>query len=236
MARAQALVKLPGRASKAAAKGSRKERRETKTVQFHKAITEALEATRARRELMYKFYKQYITKAEPTELTLKDQITAAFFAQEVVNLEAKTSCACLLVYSQLFKAETRTNSPRLDPIREALRAAGFFHNYDCTLSNASLDCGKFGVYCYIHVGPSNGRYYNTLSADDLAEELKRLEAKCSSLSPAEIISKAEATANAWEMLQQFKARYSNNSLALRKMFGDINCNDWKREMTPDVGY
>lgn len=208
---------------------------ETKTAQLQRAITEALESTKQRRELMYKFYHEYISKAEPKDLTLKDKITAAFFAQEVVNLEAKTSCMCLLAYSKLFKAETKINSPRLDPIRDALRTAGFFRDYSCGLSHANLPSGGFSVYCYVHVGPSKGSFYNTLDAEALAEDLKRLEAKCSSLSPAEIISKAEATASAWEMLNEMKEAYANNCSRLKKMFGDISYNEWQREWTPYVG-
>ena len=93
---------------------------ETKSEQLKKAIAEAIEAVKPRRGLLYKYYKQYLYSGEPT---LESEITASFFAQEIVTLEAKSACACYLAFRKIYAGEIRSSSSKLKPVYEALKAA-----------------------------------------------------------------------------------------------------------------
>lgn len=137
-----------------------------------------------------------ITPAHTVE-DLANHFAAAFFAAEALNAEARGVCRCYIAYTDIFKAETREKSTRLDPIRDAIRAAGYSNGYDPT--TLSYDVNKREHICAsFTVGPwgQSGDWRNrVLNGDYMRDELKR------------------------------KA-YEQNILVLRKMLQAVTFDDW----------
>ena len=132
--------------------------------------------------------------------------------------------------ANLFEAQTREKSPRLQPIRDAIRAAGYSVDYDPT--TIVYKSGQNAVSASFSVGPWNGSSSYTygrsrlLNGDHLRSELKRLKEAASGKTPAEIISDAEAAAATWQMLEKQYEDYRNNVHKLRQMLKGISFYNW----------
>lgn len=113
----------------------------TKSEKFAKAIKEALATVEQRRALYWKLCHEYAAKSaeEGSNEELINQLSAFLFAAKATNLEAQAVCACYIAYTDLFEAQTRENSPRLQPIRDAIRAAGYSVDYDPTTKSINQD-------------------------------------------------------------------------------------------------
>lgn len=204
----------------------------TKLEQFTQAIKAALAAAEPRRALYWRFCREYTAKTAELgsveELT--NQFAASLFAAEATNLEAQAVCACYIAYTDLFEAQTRENSPRLQPIRDAIRAAGYSVDYDPT--TIVYKSGQNAVSASFSVGPWNSSSTYTygrgrlLNGEHLRSELKRLKEAASGKTPAEIISDAEAAAAAWRMLKKQRKDYQNNIRKLRQMLKGISFYNW----------
>lgn len=204
----------------------------TKAEQLSKAIEAALSAVEPRRarcwSLCHKFEAEGMAAPVGSIEALTAQFASYFFAAEAVNAEAQGVCRCYIAYTDVFKAETREKSTRLDPIRDAIRAAGYSNGYDPTTLSYDVDkrehvCASFTVGPWGQSGDWRNR---VLSGDYLRDELKRLEKEASGKTPAEIISDAEAAAAAWLMLKKQQKAYKQNILVLRKMLQAVTFDDW----------
>ena len=204
----------------------------TKSDKFAKAIKEALATVEQRRALYWKLCHEYAAKSaeEGSNEELINQLSAFLFAAEATNLEAQAVCACYIAYTNLFEAQTRENSPRLQPIRDAIRAAGYSVDYDPT--TIVYKSGQNAVSASFSVGPWNGSNANTygrgrlLNGDYLRSELKRLKEEASGKTPAEIISDAETAAATWQMLETQYEDYRNDVRKLRQMLKGISFYNW----------
>lgn len=168
-----------------------------------------------------------VTPAQ-TVADLANHFAAEFFAAEAVNAEAQAICRCYIAYTDIFKAETREKSARLQPIRDAVRAAGYSVRYNITTISYDIDRREH-LHTSFTVGPwgSPGDWDNRiLNGDYMRDELKRLEKQASGKSPAEIISDAEAAAAAWKMLEKQQAAYQDNISILRQMLSVVTFDDW----------
>lgn len=199
----------------------------TKSEKFAKAIKEALATVEQRRALYWKLCHEYAAKSaeEGSNEELINQLSAFLFATKATNLEAQAVCACYIAYTDLFEAQTRENSPRLQPIRDAIRAAGYSVDYDPT--TIVYKSGQNAVSASFSVGPlytyGRGRLLN---GDHLRSELKRLKEADSGKTPAEIINDAEAAAATWQMLKKQRKDYQNNIRKLRQMLKGISFYNW----------
>lgn len=171
----------------------------SKAEQLAQAIETSLAAVEPRRALCWRLCREHVARITPAQTVadLANHFAAEFFAAEAVNAEAQAVCRCYIAYTDIFKAETREKSARLQPIRDAVRAAGYSVTYDVT--TISYDIGKREhVHTSFTVGPwdrPGGDWNNRiLNGDYMRDELKRLEKQASGKSPAEIISDAEAAA------------------------------------------
>lgn len=204
----------------------------TKSEKFAKAIKEALATVEQRRALYWKLCHEYAAKSaeEGSNEELINQLSAFLFAAEATNLEAQAVCACYIAYTNLFEAQTRETSPRLQHIRDAIRAAGYSVDYDPT--TIVYKSGQNAVSASFSVGPWNGSNSYTygrsrlLNGDHLRSELKRLKEAASGKTPAEIISDAEAAAATWQMLEKQYEDYRNNVHKLRQMLKGISFYNW----------
>lgn len=203
----------------------------TKAEQLAKAIETSLAAVEPRRALCWRLCREHVARITPAQTVadLANHFAAAFFAAEAVNAEAQGVCRCYIAYTDIFKAETREKSTRLDPIRDAIRAAGYSNGYDPTTLSYDVDKREH-VHASFTVGPwdrPGGDWNNRiLNGDYMRDELKRLEKQASGKSPAEIISDAEAAAAAWQMLKKQQAAYQDNICILRKMLSVVTFDDW----------
>lgn len=202
----------------------------SKAEQLAKAIKASLAAVEPRRALCWRLCREHVARITPahTVADLANHFAAAFFAAEAVNAEAQGVCRCYIAYTDIFKAETREKSTRLDPIRDAIRAAGYSNGYDPTTLSYDVDKREH-VCTSFTVGPwgQSGDWRNRiLNSDYLRDELKRLEKEASGKTPAEIISDAEAAAAAWLMLKKQQKAYEQNILVLRKMLQAVTFDDW----------
>jgi hypothetical protein len=196
-----------------------------------KAIETSLAAVEPRRALCWRLCREHMARITPahTVADLANHFAAAFFAAEALNAEAQGVCRCYIAYTDIFKAETREKSTRLDPIRDAIRAAGYSNGYDPTTLSYDVDkrehvCASFTVGPWDRPG---GDWNNRiLNGDYMRDELKRLEKQASGKSPAEIISDAEAAAAAWLMLKKQQAAYQDNICILRRMLSVVTFDDW----------
>ncbi|WP_304106941.1 hypothetical protein [Phascolarctobacterium succinatutens] len=189
-----------------------------------------MEQTQNAKAVQLALFREHVARITPahTAEDLANHFAAAFFAAEALNAEAQGVCRCYIAYTDIFKAETREKSTRLDPIRDAIRAAGYSNGYDPT--SLSYDVDKREHVCTsFTVGPwgRSGDWRNrVLNGDYLRDELKRLEKEASGKSPAEIISDAEAAADAWQMLKKQQEAYKQNITVLRKMLQAVTFDDW----------
>lgn len=196
-----------------------------------KAIETSLAAVEPRRALCWRLYREHVARITPahTVADLANHFAAEFFAAEAVNAEAQAVCRCYIAYTDIFKAETREKSTRLQPIRDAVRAAGYSVTYDITTISYDIDKREH-VHTSFTVGPwdrPGGDWNNRiLNGDYMRDELKRLEKQASGKSPAEIISDAEAAAAAWKMLEKQQAAYEENISILRRMLSVVTFDDW----------
>lgn len=203
----------------------------SKTEQLVKAIETSLAAVEPRRALCWRLCREHVARITTahTVADLANHFAAAFFAAEAVNAEAQGVCRCYIAYTDIFKVETREKSTRLDPIRDAIRAAGYSNGYDPTTLSYDVDKREH-VHASFTVGPwdrPGGDWNNRiLNGDYMRDELKRLEKQASGKSPAEIISDAEAAAAAWQMLKKQQAAYQDNICILRKMLSVVTFDDW----------
>lgn len=203
----------------------------SKAEQLVKAIETSLAAVEPRRALCWRLCREHVARITTahTVADLANHFAAAFFAAEAVNAEAQGVCRCYIAYTDIFKVETREKSTRLDPIRDAIRAAGYSNGYDPTTLSYDIDKREH-VHTSFTVGPwdrPGGDWNNRiLNGDYMRDELKRLEKQASGKSPAEIISDAEAAAAAWLMLKKQQEAYEQNILVLRKMLAPITFDDW----------
>lgn len=203
----------------------------SKAEQLAKAIKASLAAVEPRRALCWRLCREHVARITPahTVADLANHFAAAFFAAEAVNAEAQGVCRCYIAYTDIFKAETREKSTRLDPIRDAIRAAGYSNGYDPTTLSYDVD-NREHVHASFTVGPwdRSGSAWNNriLNGDYMRDELKRLEKQASGKSPAEIISDAEAAAAAWQMLKKQQAAYEENIGILRRMLSVVTFDDW----------
>ena len=170
----------------------------TKSEKFAKAIKEALATVEQRRALYWKLCHEYAAKSaeEGSNEELINQLSAFLFAAEATNLEAQAVCACYIAYTNLFEAQTREKSPRLQPIRDAIRAAGYSVDYDPT--TIVYKSGQNAVSASFSVGPWNGSSSYTygrsrlLNGDHLRSELKRLKEAASGKTPDRVSSLSPA--------------------------------------------
>lgn len=196
-----------------------------------KAIETSLAAVEPRRALCWRLCREHVARITPAQTVadLANHFAAEFFAAEAVNAEAQAVCRCYIAYTDIFKVETREKSTRLDPIRDAIRAAGYSNGYDPTTLSYDVDKREH-VHASFTVGPWNrpgGDWNNRiLNGDYMRDELKRLEKQASGKSPAEIISDAEAAAAAWQMLKKQQAAYQENICILRRMLSVVTFDDW----------
>lgn len=203
----------------------------SKAEQLVKAIETSLAAVEPRRALCRRLCREHVARITTahTVADLANHFAAAFFAAEAVNAEAQGVCRCYIAYTDIFKVETREKSTRLDPIRDAIRAAGYSNGYDPTTLSYDVDKREH-VHASFTVGPwdrPGGDWNNRiLNGDYMRDELKRLEKQASGKSPAEIISDAEAAAAAWQMLKKQQAAYQDNICILRKMLSVVTFDDW----------
>ena len=203
----------------------------SKAEQLVKAIETSLAAVEPRRALCWRLCRERVARITTahTVADLANHFAAAFFAAEAVNAEAQGVCRCYIAYTDIFKVETREKSTRLDPIRDAIRAAGYSNGYDPTTLSYDVDKREH-VHASFTVGPwdrPGGDWNNRiLNGDYMRDELKRLEKQASGKSPAEIISDAEAAAAAWQMLKKQQAAYQDNICILRKMLSVVTFDDW----------
>ncbi|WP_419080066.1 hypothetical protein [Phascolarctobacterium succinatutens] len=203
----------------------------SKAEQLVKAIETSLAAVEPRRALCWRLCREHVARITTarTVADLANHFAAAFFAAEAVNAEAQGVCRCYIAYTDIFKAETREKSTRLDPIRDAIRAAGYSNGYDPTTLSYDVDKREH-VHASFTVGPwdrPGGDWNNRiLNGDYMRDELKRLEKQASGKSPTEIISDAEAAAAAWLMLKKQQEAYEQNILVLRKMLQAVTFDDW----------
>ena len=204
----------------------------TKSEKFEKAIKKALAKVEQHRTLYWKLCHEYAAKSaeEGSNEELINQLSAFLFAAKATNLEAQAVCACYIAYTDLFEAQTRENSPRLQPIRDAIRAAGYSVDYDPT--TIVYKSGQNAVSASFSVGPLSGSSTYTygrgrlLNGDYLRSELKRLKEADSGKTPAEIINDAKAAAAAWQMLKKQRKDYQNNIRKLRQMLKGISFYNW----------
>lgn len=151
----------------------------SKAEQLVKAIKASLAAVEPRRALCWRLCREHVARITPAHTVedLANHFAAAFFAAEALNAEARGVCRCYIAYTDIFKAETREKSTRLDPIRDAIRAAGYSNGYDPT--TLSYDVNKREHICAsFTVGPwgQSGDWRNrVLNGDYMRDELKRLE-------------------------------------------------------------
>ena len=124
----------------------------SKAEQLVKAIKASLAAVEPRRALCWRLCREHVARITPahTVADLANHFAAAFFADEALNAEAQGVCRCYIAYTDIFKAETREKSTRLDPIRDAIRAAGYSNGYDPTTLSYDVDkrehvCASFTV-------------------------------------------------------------------------------------------
>nr|DAP17570.1 MAG TPA: hypothetical protein [Caudoviricetes sp.] len=203
----------------------------SKAEQLVKAIETSLAAVEPRRALCWRLCREHVARITTahTVADLANHFAAAFFAAEAVNAEAQGVCRCYIAYTDIFKVETREKSTRLDPIRDAIRAAGYSNGYDPTTLSYDVDKREH-VHASFTVGPwdrPGGDWNNRiLNGDYMRDELKRLEKQANGKSPAEIISDAEAVAAAWQMLKKQQAAYQDNICILRKMLSVVTFDDW----------
>lgn len=203
----------------------------SKAEQLVKAIETSLAAVEPRRALCWRLCREHVARITTahTVADLANHFAAAFFAAEAVNAEAQGVCRCYIAYTDIFKVETREKSTRLDPIRDAIRAAGYSNGYDPTTLSYDVDKREH-VHASFTVGPwdrPGGDWNNRiLNGDYMRDELKRMEKQASGKSPAEIISDAEAAAAAWQMLKKQQAAYQDNICILRKMLSVVTFDDW----------
>ena len=204
----------------------------SKAEQLAKAIKASLAAVEPRRALCWRLCREHVARITPAHTVedLANHFAAAFFAAEALNAEAQGVCRCYIAYTDIFKAETREKSTRLNPIRDAIRAAGYSNGYDPTTLSYDVDKREH-VAASFTVGPwdrSGGNCWNNriLNGDYMRDELKRLEKEASGKTPAEIISDAEAAAAAWLMLKKQQEAYKQNILVLRKMLQAVTFDDW----------
>lgn len=201
----------------------------TKSEQFAQAIKAAFAAAEPRRALYWRFCREYTAKSAEVGSVeeLANQFAASLFAAEATNIEAQAVCACYIAYTDIYTMETRERSSRLQPIRDAIRAAGYSTEYEPT--TIVHKAGKRSVCASFTVGPfghSSDWRNRLLSGDDLRDELKRLQKEASGKTPAEIISDAEAAAAAWQMLKKQRDDYQNNIRGLRHMLQAISFDNW----------
>ena len=106
----------------------------SKAEQLAKAIKASLAAAEPRRALCWRLCREHVARITPAHTVedLANHFAAAFFAAEALNAEAQGVCRCYIAYTDIFKAETREKSTRLDPIRDAIRDAGYSNGYDPT--------------------------------------------------------------------------------------------------------
>lgn len=203
----------------------------SKAEQLVKAIETSLAAVEPRRALCWRLCREHVARITTahTVADLANHFAAAFFAAEAVNAEAQGVCRCYIAYTDIFKVETREKSTRLDPIRDAIRAAGYSNGYDPTTLSYDVDKREH-VHASFTVGPwdrPGGDWNNRiLNGDYMRDELQRLEKQASGKSPAEIISDAEAAAAAWQMLKKQQAAYQENICILRRMLSVVTFDDW----------
>jgi hypothetical protein len=203
----------------------------SKAEQLVKAIETSLAAVEPRRALCWRLCREHVARITTahTVADLANHFAAAFFAAEAVNAEAQGVCRCYIAYTDIFKAETREKSARLQPIRDAVHAAEYSTAYDITKISCDID-EREHVSASFTVGPwdRSGSDWNNriLNGDYMRNELQRLEKQASGKSPAEIISDAEAAAAAWKMLKKQQEAYEQNILVLRKMLAPITFDDW----------
>lgn len=202
----------------------------SKAEQLVEAIKASLVAVEPRRALCWRLCREHVARITParTVADLANHFAAEFFAAEAVNAEAQAVCRCYIAYTDIFKVETREKSARLQPIRDAVRAAGYSVNYDITTISYDIDKREH-VHTSFTVGPwgQSGDWRNrVLNGDYLRDELQRLEKEASGKTPAEIISDAEAAAAAWLMLKKQQEAYEQNILVLRKMLQAVTFDDW----------
>ena len=175
-----------------------------------KAIETSLAAVEPRRALCWRLCREHVARITPAQTVadLANHFAAEFFAAEAVNAEAQAVCRCYIAYTDIFKAETREKSARLQPIRDAVRAAGYSVTYDITTISYDIDKREH-VHTSFTVGPwdrPGGDWNNRiLNGDYMRDELQRLEKQASGKSPAEIISDAEAAAAAGQMRKKQQA-------------------------------
>ena len=206
----------------------------TKAEQLDKAIEAALSAVEPRRarywSLCHKFEAEGMAAPVGSIEALTAQFASYFFAAEAVNAEAQAVCACYIAYTDVFKIETREDSKRLQPIRDAIRAAGYSTVYGSP-TEILYKKGKRSVYAGFNVGecPSRGYTHNRiLDGEYLRKQLQRLEKLVSGKCTAEIISDAEAAATAWQMLKKQQEVYQENISVLRGMLSVVTFDDWDR--------
>lgn len=86
-----------------------------------KAIETSLAAVEPRRALCWRLYREHVARITPAQTVadLANHFAAEFFAAEAVNAEAQAVCRCYIAYTDIFKAETREKSARLQPIRDS---------------------------------------------------------------------------------------------------------------------
>lgn len=196
-----------------------------------KAIETSLAAVEPRHALCWRLCREHVARITPAQTVadLANHFAAEFFAAEAVNAEAQAVCRCYIAYTDIFKAETREKSARLQPIRDAVRAAGYSVTYDITTISYDIDKREH-VHTSFTVGPwdrPGGDWNNRiLNGDYMRDELQRLEKQASRKSPAEIISDAEAAAAAWQMLKKQQAAYQENICILRRMLSVVTFDDW----------
>lgn len=119
-----------------------------------KAIETSLAAVEPRRALCWRLCREHVARITPAQTVadLPNHFAAEFFAAEAVNAEAQAVCRCYIAYTDIFKAETREKSARLQPIRDAVRAAGYSVTYDITTISYDIDKREH-VHTSFTVGP-----------------------------------------------------------------------------------
>ena len=203
-----------------------------KIDQLKKAIAKHISAAEPRRAMLWKYcddcQKAAAQEQADSAEALKYKLASAFFADAALNVEARTACACYLDYTEIFKSVTREKSAKLQPIRDALRAAGYSFDYDATEYRRELykvyNVGySFSVGDY---GSGEDWRNRELSGEHLKKQLERLQKEANAKSPSEIISDAENAARAWLMLEAQKTSYAKNLAVLRSMVRPVSFADW----------
>lgn len=209
----------------------------TKAEQLSKAIEAALSAVEPRRarcwSLCHKFEAEGMAAPVGSIEALTAQFASYFFAAEAVNAEAQAACRCYIAFADIFNGEIQEKSARLNPIRAAIRAAGYSTEYGSDPTSIVYRSGKRHVYAGFTVGErkrGDGFWRNLiLNGEHLWKELQRLEKSASGKCTAEIISDAEAAAVAWQMLEKQREAYEENIHILRtQMLAPVTFDDWDR--------